>query len=390
MAPAALVMSFFSVLTAEVVVLPLDNPASGVAVLSGDEQGVAVVTAEKVVIFGDQATRGGGKPVATLRPRLDTMCADIGAILALENGTLAVGTCPHAVCGAGCVAPAVEIYNSQAVMSSAAPSVVLDNLRGGSIDVMTQLSDGRLVAQSSIFAREALIQGGNATTVLDTKYKMDAVTPFQGGLAYTSSGGDPYGSLLVFDAVALASGGDPDAALEWGGDTRSPPDLHPAKWRIPEHICAGPSHVFADGAIAVLGTCELSLGTYQETAELLLLEDVDLEAQTLKNRSFAAMKGAPTHVLALPGGLIAVGVTTVECDEGHVEIFEESALRSGGEPAHVVKASGDVGSMAVFRDGRLAVSTFVGGFSGGQCGSSGTVDIIDVAAEMRQHSSVSV
>lgn len=414
MATNTLVISFFSVLTAGVVVLPLEKPTSDLAT-SPDcpvPGALAVVTADKdqevIQVFDYETTRRGGKPDRTLKPRLETdehRCPSIDGLTGLYDETLgcglAVGTCPSRSCGdIGCPASAVEIYDGEAVMVSG--GAALRTLSGsGVIDVMTQLKNasgsgfgGFLVAQSSIFLREAYLQGGNATTVLDTKYALlDAVTPFQGGVAYTSSNAN---SLLVFDDVAIASGGDPDAALEWGGDTRGPADLHPAKWRIPEHICAGPSHVFADGAIAVFGTCELTFEKYEESSEMLLLEDVDLKAQTLKNRSFTMMKGSPRAVSAFTlydgngqTSYVAVGVTTISCGEGHVEIFEESALRSGGKPTLVVNASGSVNSMVVYGD-RLAVSTTVGGFSGGHCGTSGTVDIIDVAEEMRQRSSISV
>merc|ERR1712048_557205 len=223
---------------------------------------------------------------------------------------------------------------------------------------------------------------------------VNAMSPFRGGLAYTSP---VHRSLLIFDEVAVTSGGigrTADAALEVGGQTISPPDLHPAKWRIPERICVGPTHVFADGSLAVLGTC-----AHAENATLLVLENIDFEAQTIRNRSFVMARGA-AQMAALNAGtmsLVAVGVTDAACfskisNQGHVEIYEESALRSGGEPILVVKTSGAVTSMAPFRDGRLAVATLTGGYNSklGNCGTTGTVDIIDVAAELRRRSSIAV
>jgi len=361
------------------VVLTTTSKPSHVVVLSGVEPGLAVVDQDyyhgQVLIFDDQATRKGGEPAAILKPHFESQCAAIGDLFVLEDGALAVGTSPFRLCSSyGTNSAAVEIYGAPTLMSGGDPDVVLSGLIGtyNGIDVMTQLSNGQLVAGSSIFVKEALVQGGNATAVLDNKYAfLDEVLPFQGGIAYTSRN---MNSLLIYDDAAI-SGEDLRPALEIGGAAGTAHDFSPAKWGIPgwHNFCPETSLVFEDGALAVLGTCHNA-----ENATLTLFESINFEARTMRNSTFSMPKHA--KMLALPDGRIAVGVTTVSCGEGYVQVFEESALRSGGEPSLVLQTSGDVISMAAFQDGRLAVSTEGGGRNDLQWCNKYTIDIVDVNA----------
>lgn len=368
------VFLFAAATTGKDVHIPLNNSVWSVVVLSGAEPGMAVITQGndgKVLIFDGEAARKGGEPANMLTTQLERATQ----LFVTETGALAVGTEPSRGPSSPFNGSYVEIYEASTVMHGGGPSAVLSGL--GAIDVMTQLPSGDLVVRSSIFGSEALAKGGNATTVLPTKFGyLSQAIAFREGVAYTSSNME---ALLIFDGDALASGNDPNPALQIGGSSLPGiPDLHPAKWFIPGLLCACGSVVFEDGTLAVLGTCHGA-----DSAMITLLEDIDFQAQTLTNSSFAMTKGA-CSMLALPNGYFAVGVTTDYCSQGHVEIFEEGALRSGGEPSFVLQTSGDVSSMAAFQDGRLAVSTIRGGFHGGWCGNSGTIDIFDVGGDISE------
>lgn len=362
---ATLLSAFlFATITAgEVVHIPFNHSfAKQVVVLSGVEQEMVVTTESndgschsEVLIFDDKTTRNGGEPSNVLKSEFGWA----HVVVETETGALAVS---RTACRWVSNLSVVEIYDAPTLTSGSDPSVVLRGL--GTIEVMAQLPSGGLVAHSSIFGSQALVNGGHATTVLSTSnVHFTQVVPFQGGIVYTSYEED---AVLVFDDAAVISGNHSDPALLIGGlGSRGSEWLPTAKWSIPASLCPSGSLVFEDGALAVLGACR-----NEAFSTLTLLEDINLQARSLRNSSFLMTQGAK-QLLALPSGYIAVGVTT-EYVNGHVEIFEEDALRSGGEPSLVLRTSGAVTSMAAFQDGRLAVATSIDSWN------SGAIDIFDI------------
>merc|ERR1711959_440311 len=121
--------------------------------------------------------------------------------------------------------------------------------------------------------------------------------------------------------------------------------------------------VLSDGGLAVAGSSVDGYG-HEQAGNLTILDSIDLKAGSYKSTSRKLNPGAHL-LLGLPGKRVAVSFIDVACGQGHIEVYEEEALRTGGDPLAILRTSGAVRSMVLFGDGRIAASSITGGFRGG-------------------------
>jgi len=226
-------------------------------------------------------------------------------------------------------------------------------------EIMAMLPDGSLLAYDSIFAPEAIHTGGKASAKLKVPAAyQDNVAPHQSGLVYTSSN---MGEVYFFSPTELRTGGSP--------------------LMISKQTAYGIAEL-SDGALAVAGTSFRS-----EKGNLTIFEGgiIDPKLGSVKVTHKDMPKGTGLLMKLRASTCVAVAVADSDgdfagCDRGHIEIYEEEALRAGHGPSAILATSGSVNRMAEFPDGRLAVTTIWGGFHGGWCGTGGTVDIFDLSS----------